>query len=52
LNNNIGDVQRGSWEVVSMRRTRNPPHRSIMGIVPASFQEGNPEVWVHLGDEL
>jgi len=34
-----------------MRRIWNLPLGSAMGIGPKSFQEGNPEVWVQLGDE-
>lgn len=34
-----------------MRRIMNLPSRSVMGIGPTSFQEGNLEVWVQLDDE-
>ena len=34
-----------------MRKTGNLLHSSVMGTGPASFQEGNPKVWVQLDDE-
>jgi len=34
-----------------MCRTRNPPLRSAIGTGATSFQEGNPKVWVQLGEE-
>lgn len=34
-----------------MRRTGSLPHRSVIGTRPTTFQEGNPEVSVQLGDQ-
>lgn len=34
-----------------MRRTGNLPSRSAMGTGAPPFQEGNPKVWVYLGEE-
>ena len=45
-NNKISIVHIGGIKIVNMRRDRNPPQGSILGIGPTSFQEGNPEVWV------